>query len=144
MKLLFSISICLFIFEISVAQKVNDTLDATELLPYQLLDKERNTSLISIIANPEKYNNKRVQVIGYLNLDFEGNAIYLHKEDYLKHISQNGLWVEFSKNLVKKVNLKLLNNNYVILLGTFRAEKFGHLGLFGGTIEDIVRIGKWE
>jgi hypothetical protein len=41
-----------------------------------------NASIIELIANPLKYNNQRVRIIGFLNLEFEGNAIYLHREDF--------------------------------------------------------------
>ena len=40
---------------------------------------EYSVSLIRLIANPEKYHGKKIQVTGYINLEFEGDAIYLHK-----------------------------------------------------------------
>ena len=76
-------------------QKKKDSVDETEMKPYQLLDIQENVSLVKLIANPEKYNGKRIQVIGYLHLEFEGNAIYLHEEDFKRRISANSFWVEF-------------------------------------------------
>jgi len=39
---------------------------------------------VPLIANPKDYHGKIVRVIGFVRLEFEGNAIYLHQGDY-KH-----------------------------------------------------------
>jgi hypothetical protein len=98
-----------------------------------------NTSLIRLIATPEKYDGKTIQVVGYLHLEFEGNALYLHKEDYENNLDNNAFWVSFSEN-IKKRDLKKYNDIYVIIIGTFRMNDKGHLGLFGGTLDNIVRL----
>ncbi len=128
----------------SFAQTAKDSVDETEMKPYQLLDIPENVSLIKLIANPEKYDGKRIQVIGYLNLQFEGNAIYLHEEDYKKHISENSFWVNFSQKLTRNTNIKMFSNKYVIIIGRFSAKQKGHMGMFGGTLNDIVRLDLWD
>ena len=112
--------------------------------PYQLLDIQENVSLVKLIANPEKYNGKRIQVIGYLHLEFEGNAIYLHEEDFKRRISANSFWVEFSSKLTKKRDLNKFNDKYVIIIGTFNVNEKGHMRMFGGTLDDIVRLDLWD
>jgi len=121
-----------------------DSVDETDMKPYQLIDISENVSLVKLIANPEKYDGKRIQVIGYLHLEFEGNAIYLHADDYKKHIYENSFWVEFSPKLTKKINPKNFNDKYVIIIGRFSAKQKGHMGMFGGTFNDIVRLDLWE
>lgn len=101
-------------------------------------------SIIKLIATPEKYHGKQIQVIGYLNLKFEGDAIYLHKEDYSKGISNNGFWVNFSKETIEKKNLNGYNKKYVIIVGTFDMNDRGHMGMFGGTIKNITRLDLWN
>ncbi len=54
----------------------SDTLKQKIVRPFDLGIYE-NTSLIRLIATPEKYDGKTIQVIGYLHLEFEGDAIYL-------------------------------------------------------------------
>lgn len=125
-------------------QKKKDSVDETEMKPYQLLDIQENVSLVKLIANPEKYNGKRIQVIGYLHLEFEGNAIYLHEEDFKRRISANSFWVEFSSKLTKKRDLNKFNDKYVIIIGTFNVNEKGHMGMFGGTLDDIVRLDLWD
>ena len=41
-----------------------------------------DVSMIQLIANPQVYDNKRVRITGFLHLEFEGDAIYLHREDF--------------------------------------------------------------
>jgi len=41
-----------------------------------------DVSLIQLIANPQAYDGKTVRITGFLHLEFEGNAIYLHNEDF--------------------------------------------------------------
>ncbi len=105
---------------------------------------EFNISLLRLITTPEKYDGKQIQVIGYLNLEFEGNAIYLHKEDYSKGISNNGFWVNFSKEIAEKKNLNDYSKKYVIIVGTFDMNSRGHMGMFGGTIKNITRLDLWN
>jgi hypothetical protein len=128
----------------SCGQGNKDNGDETEMKPYELLDIQENVSLVKLIANPEKYDRKRIQVIGYLHLEFEGNAIYLHQEDYKYGISENSFWLEFSSKLTKKRDLKRFNNRYVILIGTFKSNEKGHMGMFGGTLDNIVRLDLWD
>ena len=102
-----------------------------------------NVSIVRLIATPEKYHEKRIQVTGYMNLEFEGDAIYLHKEDYDKGLTKNGFWVTFSDTLDKK-EINKLNKSYVLIEGTFNATRHGHMGLFGGEIYEITRIISWR
>lgn len=105
---------------------------------------EFSVSIINLISTPEKYHNKRIQVIGYLNLEFEGNAIYLHKEDYKKSIASNGFWVDFTEESWTNINNFKINKCYVLIEGTFDMDSFGHMGLWSGTIKDITRVVKWD
>lgn len=102
--------------------------------------EEFNVSLIQLIATPEKYHGKKVLVIGYLNIEFEGNAIYLHEEDYKHGLDKNAFWVDFSK----EIKPEKYSKSYVIIEGTFNMNRQGHFGLFSGTIENITRLDRWN
>ncbi len=102
-----------------------------------------DVSLVQLIATPERYHGKFVQVVGYMNLEFEGNAIYLHREDFDQRLTRNSFWVEFSEEIRKQKNLENYNKQYVIIIGTFDMESKGHLGLFGGEITNIWRLDAW-
>lgn len=138
-------AIIFFVFGIlttGLSQNENDTIKKEIVRPFDLGISE-NTSLIRLIATPEKYDGKTIQVIGYLHLEFEGNAIYLHKEDYENGLSENSFWVSFSKQITKQKNIMDFSDKYVIIIGTFKMDDKGHMGMFGGTLENIVRLDTW-
>ena len=77
-------------------------------------------SLIELIANPQKWDGKVVLIVGYLNLQFEGDAIYLHAEDYESGITKNGVWVNAPFEM--KTSWQSVNHRYVIGKGPFQRE----------------------
>jgi hypothetical protein len=97
-------------------------------------------SLVELIANPATYDGLRVRVIGWLNLEFEGNAIYLHREDHTYAIMSNGLWVELGSGLPRE---PACNKGYALIEGRFDARNPGHMGLWSGAIVDIDRCMPW-
>jgi hypothetical protein len=100
-----------------------------------------DVSMIQLIANPKDYDGKLVRVGGFMNLEFDGNAIYLHQDDYKHNITKNGLGADVSDDIRKKsadFDLK-----YVVVVGTFNAQMTGHLGLWSGSIQKITRCMAW-
>jgi hypothetical protein len=55
-------------------------------------------SLVRLMATPEKYDGKAVQVVGFLRLEFEGNGLYLHQEDYEHGITKRRMGGPKRKN----------------------------------------------
>lgn len=112
--------------------------------PKQEITDPIGVSLIQLIANPEKYDNKIVRLIGYLNLEFEGDAIYLHEEDNKHSITANSCWVNLTKEWRAKNKVADFSNKYVILVGTFDMKDHGHMGMFSGGIRNITRLDVWN
>ena len=61
-----------------------------------------NVTLVQLIANPEKFDAKLIRVIGFLRLEFEGNVLYLHREDYENAILGDGIWVDATPAIMKQ------------------------------------------
>src|SRR5215469_766291 len=72
-------------------------------------------TLVRLIANPEKFDGKLIRVIGFLRLEFEGDVLYLHREDYENAILGDGIWVDVTPAIRKES--ATLNMNYVLLEG---------------------------
>ena len=100
-----------------------------------------DVSMVQLLANPERYDGLRVRVIGFVHLEFEGQAVYLHREDFDEALLGNALWVDFRPGTLSAS--RPIGDRYVLLEGTFDAHHRGHMGLFGGTIGDITRAGPW-
>jgi hypothetical protein len=96
-----------------------------------------NVTVIQLIATPERYDGKLIRVIGFLSLEFEGNALYLHQEDYEQVIFRDAIWVEVTPEMDRQK--EVLDKHYVLLEGTFSATEYGHMGGFSGTIKNVTR-----
>ena len=92
-------------------------------------------SLIQLIATPSKYHQKQVRVDGFLRVGFEGNALYLHKEDAQFGMTANAVWVEVSDEMCADA----FDNKHVYIEGVFNAKNRGHRAVFSGAIEDVSR-----
>jgi len=117
-------------------------LTATLLLAPIQAQEPTDVTLVRLIANPEKFDGKLIRVIGFLRLEFEGNVLYLHREDYENAILGNGIWVDVTPLMTKQRGT--LNMNYVLLEGVFSAGDRGHMGMWSGTIKEIRRAELWR
>jgi hypothetical protein len=121
----------------SPSDKSNDT---TNNKPALKLRTDIGVSLISLISNPERYNGKIVRVKGFLNIEFEGDAIYLHKEDFDLGLDQNSIWLSISKEDAAQPNFQNCNRKYVLIEGAFDSNNKGHNSRFNGAITKITRL----
>ncbi len=99
-----------------------------------------DVSLIRLIATPEKFDGKKVRVKGFLNLEFEGTAIFLNKEDSENYIPKNAIWIDVSKKFIYAVHSSILNQRYVVLEGVFDVNNLGHESTYSGGIKNISKI----
>ena len=98
-------------------------------------------TLVQLIANPEKFDGKLIRVIGFLRLEFEGDVLYLHREDYEHAILGDGIWVDVTPEMTKQK--ETLNMHYVLLEGIFSSGERGHMGMWSGSIKRIRRAELW-
>ncbi len=92
-------------------------------------------SVLQLIANSEKYDDKTVLVAGFLRLETEGDVLYLHEEDYKHHLFKNRVW--FARNDLVIAKAAEINNHYVTLIGTFSSKYKGHRSITSGGLRDI-------
>src|SRR5262249_1764153 len=55
-----------------------------------------SVSLLQLIATPADFDGKYVRVHGFVRIEHEGTAIYLHREDAEHMLTKNGLWLAAS------------------------------------------------
>ena len=116
------------------------------LLPLLLTPSARaqepiDVTLVRLVATPEKFDGKLIRVIGFLRLEFEGNVLYIHQEDYEKAILGNGVWVDVNP-LISKQKAKL-DLNYVLVEGVFSSTNKGHMDMWSGAISQVRRAELW-
>ena len=105
------------------------------------LHESKTVSLIKLIANPEQFDGKKIRVIGYCHLEFEGNGLYLNKEDFDYSINKNSIWIEIPvKHPESDSSFSKFSNQYVLMEGTFDSHNHGHNDSGSGSIKDITPL----
>lgn len=112
-------------------------------------------SPIHLIANPEKYDGKRIRLHGFLHYQFEDSALYLSKDDADYLNSANAIWIRYDETVkleilickdIKEIakptpnDFKYFDGRYVVVEGIFNMKNHGHLGVFSGALENVVRL----
>jgi hypothetical protein len=100
--------------------------------------RDDSVSLIQLIANPASFDGKRVRLTGYVMLEADNRAVYLHESDAKYGIARNALWLDVP--LGGESHRVQLHGRYALIEGTFNARRRGHRELFSGTIEDVGRF----
>jgi len=96
-----------------------------------------NVSMVQLIANPKEYHGKWVRVIGFCHLEFEGNALYLHRDDFDRAISRNGVWLN------PPDGKEGLTNQYVLIEGVFEDANNEYEAGFSGKLTRVFRMEPW-
>ncbi len=94
-------------------------------------------SIVRLLATPDSYHGKRVRVKGFVSIRFEDTAVYLSALDYEWGVLSNAIWLKLPSAAQK---LKELDQTYATIVGTFDANKCGHLCLFSGELNKIEEI----
>ncbi len=118
---------------IQIEVRESITTFISKLFAKKLID----VSIKELISNSEKYHGKVVRITGYVQLEFEGTAIYSSKEDAKKNLTKNGLWLSVGGKSVRCFDCK---NKFCLIEGTFNRENKGHFNGWSGAIENITRF----
>lgn len=97
-------------------------------------------SFFELLGSPAAFQGKRVRVVGFAHVEFEGKGLYFHKEDFENGLVKNALWLNVD---LMHPEFTALNDRYVIVEGVFKAGPRGHFGIFGGALAEISRYDPW-
>jgi len=104
-------------------------------------EEPRDVSMVQLIADPARFDGQAIRVIAYLHLQFEGDAVYLHHDDFRHAIMQNSIAIDLTDS--QRQAAAKLNKTYVMVEGTFRANAAGHMGLWHGAVGEVSRLSAW-
>lgn len=102
--------------------------------------ESEDVSFLQLLGSPSAFHDRRVRLIGFAHVEFEGKGLYLHREDFENGISKNAIWLDVD---LTHPEFAALNDRYVIVEGVFKAGRGGHLGMFSGTLTEISRYDPW-
>jgi len=96
-------------------------------------------SIVSLLTRPATGQPQHVTVAGFLVLDFESEALYLHKEDYDHRLTSNAIRVAITEEQREKY--KAFAKKYVWLDAYFVKRK-NSSDYFVGALFDIKEISE--
>jgi len=97
--------------------------------------------MVALVAVPERYDGKFVRTHGFLSIEFEGDALYLHEEDYRHGLTKNSLALRLSKS--QRQQFKSLSLKYVVIEGTVYARGLEQTDMWSGALGNITRLEIW-
>lgn len=97
------------------------------------------TSIVELLANPEKYHGKMVAVSGYINLEFESNAIHLSRDHYEYMLGGTFIWLDVSELKLDPVD-RDFRQGYGYVQGVFDRYDGGHYRICSGGIGSITKL----
>ena len=88
----------------------------------------------TLLEYGDLFDDRRVQTIGYVHFEFEGNGLYLQADDALHYRHANGVWVDPAAYFEPPASCQ---DAKVRVEGTFHAGSGGHGGLWPGALTDL-------
>lgn len=97
-----------------------------------------NTSMINVIAEPKKYSDHKINIVGYLYLTKQVSVICAYKDDFLFGNGKNCF--NLDARSIEKDRWKELSEKYVNLSGTYKALKDGFYSVTSGMIKNVSHV----
>jgi len=98
--------------------------------------------MVALIATPVKFDGMLVRTLGFLRIEFEGDALYLHEEDYRHGILENSFALRLSES--QRAQFKGADLKYVLIEGRVYAKGPESHDMWSGAIGDITRLEVWR
>ena len=120
------------------ASRVDDPAERCGGLDSSESEPVCRVSLVELLTRPEVYSGRQVEVVGWLHLEFEGDALYLHAEDFERSIPQNALLFDAPEDFRKQSSR--FNNQYCLVHAKFLAYEAWRSVTFKGGLIDVSSV----
>jgi hypothetical protein len=91
-------------------------------------------SVRMLLEEPAEFHGRRVRVMGCAEMVFEGKGLYVSCRDKQSALSRNAVWLDAPLD----ASTMALSGQFVCLEGLFDMHGKGHMGLYSGTVHDII------
>ena len=99
--------------------------------------KPINVGMVALLAEPQSYDGKFIRTFGFMCLEYEGDALYLHEEDYRYQNYKNAVWLRVAE--AQRKQFKSLSLKHVLIEGTMYANGL-ESSEYAGAIGNITRL----
>jgi len=100
-----------------------------------------DVGMVALVAVPDTYDGKLIRTVGFLCIEYEGDALYLHQEDYRHGLTKDSLALRLSR--AERDRYKNLSLQYVLVEGVVYARGLEREDQWGGAIGSITRLEAW-
>lgn len=100
-----------------------------------------DVGMVALLASPQKYDGKLIRTIGFMCIEFENDALYLHEEDYRYGENKNSFSLRLSDSQRKQ--FKALSLNRVVIEATVYANGL-EATEWAGALGNIKRLELWR
>ena len=105
------------------------------LIQSALSEGDNNTEDVTVnelLSNPIKFNGKKLSIVGYYRIRFEGYR--------LADGHGSSLWLGKPSKHAKLSDIHEVHESWSRVIGTFIKGRSGHLGQYSGRIENITHV----
>jgi len=95
----------------------------------------RPDSMVAVLANPSAYEGKLISIRGFVNLEKDGDAIYLAADDYRWSITANAIWLHMPHCANRAGGA--VTQGYMTVVGNFTSKLHGQANAWVGEIDNI-------
>src|SRR5437879_5067655 len=98
------------------------------------------TSIVRLLAHPDQYEGKEVEVIGHYTSGQELRSVFLHSEDARSGNTQSAIWIDFTESATNGLVDTKTKSGPVMVIGTFHhvpREGVGHMGMWPGELKKV-------
>ena len=99
-----------------------------------------DVGMVALLAEPQKYEGKLIRTIGFMCIEFENDALYLHEEDYRYGEIKNSFRLRLSESQRKQ--FKDLRLKHVVIEAKVYANGL-EATEWAGALGDIKRLELW-
>ena len=104
---------------------------------FKVKDVSNYETLLTVLANPDRYNGRIMTVEGVLSLDGDCAALYLSKEHAEHHVKKNAIYLNLEFTDEEYEELLVSNGEYVNVKGLLDLNEYGPDRNFSGMMKSI-------
>ncbi len=82
----------------------------------------RRASIVQLIANPDHFDNQRIQIAGFFVFEEENHSLYLSPDDAKYGITAGGIELGLGTTPKEMAAIAKCNRSYVEIIGVFHSK----------------------
>jgi len=99
-----------------------------------------SVTLTELLSEPEKYNGRKVSVVGFYYMKSPSSVLYPDKKAFKKSNTENAVWIGADSEDANPSKVVRKNKKTIKVIGIFRGGGFGIFDQYAGKIDEIISM----